>query len=669
MTASIGIAFGRSGDDPGEVLRDADAARHQAKLHGGGGIELFDSRLNIKAHERLELESALRDAIDRDELEVYYQPLVELPSRRAVGFEALLRWHRDGAARASRRLHPAGRGDGPDPPDRALGAGRGLRAGGALERGARRRAAVRLGERLGAPDRRARACPRPCRAALAASGLEPGLPVARDHGERCCSSRTARRLATLERIQRLGVRLSMDDFGTGYSSLSYLKRFPIEELKIDRAFVTDLARSAEDCELVAAIVAMAHALGFSVLAEGVETEEQLDALQDLDVTPGAGLPVLARRCRPRRPAACSPPGGVVAPGRAAALSLAPTRILRPRASVPWEGRPSRPGRAVADAQVAQMIRPEQLADALQRLEPRDRELLSLSLHRRVPDEALARMYDYEPAEVSRRRAAAIERLADDLRVQRGEDLGSVLKALLEPGTWSGIEPAPGREFAVPEPPARPRDSTRAAARRAQAARSRPTAAGPPPAPSPRRPCRCRAGAGARPPEPEPRAGGAAARRRSRRSRTRAARRPTSRCSTCSPRDAGAARAPGRRVRTGFLTLAALGAAALVGAAGADGRHAALGDDDSGGSARAGRRRRHAQLRARQGRPARGAVRLRPADLVLLLDRLRAASPPSSSASRAASRACGSPSAPSGARRACSASSASAATGSACRPRS
>src|SRR5215218_2248975 len=97
-----------------------------------------------------------------------------------------------------------------------------------------------------------------------------------------------------------------------------------------------------------------------------------------------------------------------------------------------------------------MIRPEQLAEALQRLEPRDREILSLSLHRRVPDEALARMYDYEPAEVSRRRAAAIERLADDLRVERGEDLGSVLKALLEPDTWSGIEPAAGREFAEPE---------------------------------------------------------------------------------------------------------------------------------------------------------------------------------------------------------------------------
>src|SRR5215212_9653102 len=97
-----------------------------------------------------------------------------------------------------------------------------------------------------------------------------------------------------------------------------------------------------------------------------------------------------------------------------------------------------------------MISPEQLAEALQRLDPRDREILSLSLHRRVPDEALAAMYDYEPAEVSRRRAAAIERLADDLRVERGEDLGSVLKALLEPDTWSGIEPAARREFASPE---------------------------------------------------------------------------------------------------------------------------------------------------------------------------------------------------------------------------
>ena len=148
--------------------------------------------------------------------------------------------------------------------------------------------------------------------ALAASGLEPEC-LSLEITESLLLEPDGETLATLERIQRLGVRLSMDDFGTGYSALSYLKRFPIEELKIDRAFVTDLARSAEDCELVAAIVAMAQALGFSVLAEGVETEEQLDALQDLDVTPGAGLPVLAAGAGAPRPRPSWPTGGEARP--------------------------------------------------------------------------------------------------------------------------------------------------------------------------------------------------------------------------------------------------------------------------------------------------------------------------------------------------------------------
>jgi hypothetical protein len=216
-----------------------------------------------------------------------------------------------------------------------------------------------------------------------------------------------------------------------------------------------------------------------------------------------------------------------------------------------------------------MISPEQLADALQRLEPRDRELLSLSLHRRVPDEALARMYGYEPAEVSRRRAAAIERLADDLRVQRGEDLGSVLKALLEPDTWTGIEPAAGREFepdagaqahgepaqAPPEPPPPP-------------VRLRPVAAPEAAAPEPQ------------PPEPEP------------------ARPPAAHIAAVEPppqngegpaepafempgEDRREAR-PGRRMRTGLVSLAAVGVAALFGAA-AIMAAVQFGDGGSGGA--------------------------------------------------------------------------------------
>ena len=212
-----------------------------------------------------------------------------------------------------------------------------------------------------------------------------------------------------------------------------------------------------------------------------------------------------------------------------------------------------------------MIRPEQLADALQRLEPRDRELLSLSLHRRVPDEALARMYDYEPAEVSRRRAAAIERLADSLRVQRGEDLGSVLKALLEPGTWSGIEPPPGREFANPaaaNPPptaANPAPATPSGAEDAPADEPEP-----PPAPVPLRPVPApepeqpevepppAARVVAVPPLPPPSNGDAPGE-------------PV--LDMLADGHGRGGEGPGRRARTGALTLAALGAAALVGAAG------------------------------------------------------------------------------------------------------
>jgi diguanylate cyclase (GGDEF)-like protein/PAS domain S-box-containing protein len=310
VTASIGIAFGNSGDDPGEVLRDADSARHQAKLQGGGGVELFDTRLNIKAHQRLELENALRGAIDRDEFEVYYQPLVELPSRRAIGFEALLRWHRDGALVAPDDFIPAAEETG-----LILPIGRWV-LNEACEQAARWNAEssngpVSLSVNVSARQIVEPGLPETVAEALAATGLDPEC-LSLEITESVLLGPGGDTLATLERIQRLGVRLSLDDFGTGYSALSYLKRFPIEELKIDRAFVTDLARSAEDYELVAAIVAMAHALGFSVIAEGVETEEQLEALEDLTVKRAQGY-LFSRPVRVAEATAMLADGGMVRP--------------------------------------------------------------------------------------------------------------------------------------------------------------------------------------------------------------------------------------------------------------------------------------------------------------------------------------------------------------------
>jgi diguanylate cyclase (GGDEF)-like protein/PAS domain S-box-containing protein len=312
VTASIGVAFGRSGDDAAEVLRDADAARHQAKLLGGGHVKLYDARLNRRAHERLELESELRSAIARDELELYYQPIVELPSRRTIGFEALLRWHREETIVPPDDFIPLAEETG-----LIIPIGRWV-LGEACEQAARWNAGLDgkplcISVNVSARQIAAPGLPEAVSAALSASGLDPDCLLL-EITESLLLEPGGETLAALERIQRLGVRLSMDDFGTGWSSLSYLKRFPVEELKIDRSFVTDVARSAADCELVAAIVAMAQALGFTVLAEGVETEDQLEALLDLDVgqaqgylfsppVPAPEATVFLARSRDARPAA------------------------------------------------------------------------------------------------------------------------------------------------------------------------------------------------------------------------------------------------------------------------------------------------------------------------------------------------------------------------------
>jgi diguanylate cyclase (GGDEF)-like protein/PAS domain S-box-containing protein len=286
VTASIGIAFGGSGDDPAAVLRDADAARHQAKLIGGGGVKLFDARLNRAAHERIDLENDLRGVVARDELVLHYQPIVGLPSRETLGFEALLRWRRGGELVGPDSFIPVAEEAG-----LIVEMGRWV-LNEACEQAARWNAGhhgkpLCVSVNVSARQITEPGLPEAVSAALSASGLDPECLLL-EMTESLLIEPGGETLAALERIRRLGVRLSMDDFGTGWSSLSYLKRFPVEELKIDRAFVADVAASAEDCELVSAIVAMAHALGFTVVAEGVETEEQLQALLELGVTQAQG---------------------------------------------------------------------------------------------------------------------------------------------------------------------------------------------------------------------------------------------------------------------------------------------------------------------------------------------------------------------------------------------
>jgi diguanylate cyclase (GGDEF)-like protein len=192
VTASIGVAMPTAGhDSPDSLLRDADAAMYQAKQRGRARFELFDSAMRATAVKRLQTEAELRRAIERDELRLVFQPVIDLESARMAAVEALVRWEH--------------------------------------------------------PER------------------EDTVSVAE----------------TLHELQALGVKLVLDDFGTGYSSLGYVKRFPLSFLKLDRSFVAELGKSHRDAAIISAIVDLSRALEARVVAEGVETEDQLRRVRAL----------------------------------------------------------------------------------------------------------------------------------------------------------------------------------------------------------------------------------------------------------------------------------------------------------------------------------------------------------------------------------------------------
>src|SRR5262245_6876787 len=277
VTASVGVAsFPDDGQDAEELLRNADAAMYRAKDIGGNNFELCTPELTAAALERLELQNGLRQALDRDEFLLHYQPLVSLGSGRIVGFEALVRWQ-----------HPQ---KGFLPPGTfipmAEETGLILPIGDWVLRSATRQLKQWLGKIVGlrisvnfsAKQFRERDLVHTVESALTTSGLEPqNLEV--EITESTAMEGAEIVVANLNLLRTMGVGIAIDDFGTGYSSMSYLKSFPITSLKIDRSFVTDLASNPADAGIVRAIVEMAHGSRLSVIAEGVETQEQFQHLQ------------------------------------------------------------------------------------------------------------------------------------------------------------------------------------------------------------------------------------------------------------------------------------------------------------------------------------------------------------------------------------------------------
>ncbi|HVR43777.1 MAG TPA: EAL domain-containing protein [Thermoanaerobaculia bacterium] len=274
VSVSIGISlFPADGADAETLVKNADTAMYRAKEHGRDNYQIYAPAMNARALERLSLENHLRRALDNGELDIYYQPLIDLGSRSVYGAEALLRWrhpeqgilspyHFIGTLESSGLILPVG--------DWILHqACRQVRTWSETH-GVDLAISINLSARqFQQPDLVDRV-----RAALEQSGLAPGR-VELEITENNAMQNAEHSIRILRELKSLGVQIAVDDFGTGYSSLNYLKRFPIDTLKLDQSFVRDVTEDPGDAAIATAVISMARELKLTVVAEGVETEEQL----------------------------------------------------------------------------------------------------------------------------------------------------------------------------------------------------------------------------------------------------------------------------------------------------------------------------------------------------------------------------------------------------------
>jgi len=278
ISPSIGIClYPDDGLDAETLMRHADAAMYHAKGAGRNNYQFFTQRMNQAAARHFELESNLRTALANGEFEPFYQPIMDMATRRVHALEVLLRWRRPGIGLAlPDDFIPILEENGMIVPVGEWVIRRACEQ--SMEWQRQGLPPVPLAINLSARQFMHKALVTSIRRIVEETGIDPAL-VEFEITESALMQHSEQTLEILGQINRMGMRLSIDDFGTGYSSLAYLKRFPVRKIKIDRAFIRELEASSEDRAIVAAVMALAGSLQLQVVAEGVETEEQLALLR------------------------------------------------------------------------------------------------------------------------------------------------------------------------------------------------------------------------------------------------------------------------------------------------------------------------------------------------------------------------------------------------------
>lgn len=277
VTCSIGVALYPDDGDSAEVLlKHADSAMYRAKEKGRNNFQFFTAELNALITERLDLENRLRRALERQQFSLRYQPRIDMRTGGLVGAEALLRWNMDDDEIPPGRFIPVAEEIGLIAP-----IGKWVVQTACAQNKAWQDAGlppVVMSVNVSPRQFRQENFVQTIAAALAATGMEARY-LEIELTESAVMHDAEQFIAMLGELRRLGVRIALDDFGTGYSSLSHLKRLPVDRLKVDQSFVQDIATDADDATIVRTIIALGHNLGLKVVAEGVETAEQLEFLR------------------------------------------------------------------------------------------------------------------------------------------------------------------------------------------------------------------------------------------------------------------------------------------------------------------------------------------------------------------------------------------------------